>query len=61
LLEAAIERGLTVVELAAQIQAIGFYERAGFRAIGEVFMDAGLPHRKMVLDLLSCPRNGWRD
>ncbi len=53
LLKAAIERGLPKVELAAQTQAIGFYEREGFRAIGEVFMDAGIPHRKMVLDLLA--------
>ncbi len=61
LLQVAIERGLTMVELAAQTQAIGFYEREGFRVIGEVFMDAGIPHRKMVLDLRSRPRNRRRD
>ena len=26
--------------------AIGFYERAGFHAVGELFMDAGIPHSK---------------
>lgn len=61
LLQAAIERGLTMVELAAQTQAIGFYERAGFRVSGDIFMDAGIPHRRMVLDFRSRPRNGWRD
>ncbi|HXF92554.1 MAG TPA: GNAT family N-acetyltransferase [Nitrospiraceae bacterium] len=53
LLKVASERGLTKVELAAQTQAIGFYEREGFRAIGEVFLDAGIPHRRMVLDLFA--------
>lgn len=61
LLQAAIDRGLTMVELAAQTQAISFYERAGFRAIGEVFMDAGIPHRKMVLDLRSRSRTEKED
>jgi predicted GNAT family N-acyltransferase len=39
------------VTLSAQIHARGFYERAGFHVVGEPFMDAGIPHRKMVKDL----------
>jgi predicted GNAT family N-acyltransferase len=61
LLEVASERGLTTVELGAQIQAIGFYEREGFRVSGDIFMDAGIPHRKMALDLRSRARNERRD
>ncbi|MBB3229354.1 GNAT family N-acetyltransferase [Halomonas stenophila] len=52
LMEAAIEaarrRGFAAVELAAQTHALAFYERLGFRAEGEVFLEAGIPHRNMV-------------
>ena len=37
------------VLLDAQVAAIGFYERLGFTAEGEVFMDANIPHRRMWL------------
>lgn len=37
--------------LGAQIHALGFYERLGFRAEGADYIDAGIPHRDMVLDL----------
>lgn len=55
-LVAAIEdraagRGLAVVVLSAQTHAIGFYERLGYAAYGEVFDDAGLPHRWMSRDV----------
>jgi predicted GNAT family N-acyltransferase len=43
----AAERGLRVVALSAQTHALGFYERLGYAAHGEVFDDAGLPHRWM--------------
>jgi predicted GNAT family N-acyltransferase len=45
--------GWPVVTLAAQVSAIGFYERAGFTAHGDAFDDAGLPHRAMALALPS--------
>jgi len=51
LLDVAVKQGLTCVTLSAQTHAIGFYERAGFHAVGEPFMDAGIPHRKMVKEL----------
>jgi predicted GNAT family N-acyltransferase len=37
------------VVLDAQCHAIPFYERLGFRAVGEEFLDAGIPHRRMEL------------
>ncbi|MEW1903899.1 GNAT family N-acetyltransferase [Streptomyces sp. NPDC086147] len=45
--EAARERGLTAVDLHAQIHALGFYERLGYEAYGPEFPDAGIPHRAM--------------
>ena len=40
-------RGLTMAELGAQVHALGFYERLGYEAHGDVFDDAGIPHRHM--------------
>ena len=36
----------------AQTHALGFYERAGFHVVGEPFLDTGIPHRKMVKELM---------
>ncbi|MET9952626.1 GNAT family N-acetyltransferase [Streptomyces sp. NPDC006339] len=45
--DAARERGLAAVDLHAQTQALGFYERLGYEAYGPEFPDAGMPHRAM--------------
>lgn len=50
-IEAARQSGHTEVELAAQTHALAFYERLGFSAWGEEFLDAGIPHRNMTLRL----------
>jgi predicted GNAT family N-acyltransferase len=47
LLLIAQQRTLSKVFLHAQTTAIGFYERHGFRVLGEEFMDAGIPHHYM--------------
>ncbi len=47
LMELAREQGLPRVELHAQTQALAFYETLGFRAEGEEFLEAGIPHRLM--------------
>lgn len=39
------------VDVDAQTQAVAFYHTFGYRENGEAFMDAGLPHIKMVLPL----------
>jgi predicted GNAT family N-acyltransferase len=44
-------RGMRAAELNAQLQALGFYERLGYRAHGPVFLDAGIEHRAMELAL----------
>lgn len=51
LLAEARARGLLSVDVDAQTQAVPFYRRLGFVEQGEVFMDAGLPHIRMVLEL----------
>ncbi|MFJ3660506.1 GNAT family N-acetyltransferase [Streptomyces sp. NPDC090119] len=45
--DAARELGLTAVDLHAQTQALGFYERLGYTAYGPEFLDAGIAHRAM--------------
>ncbi|WGV15602.1 GNAT family N-acetyltransferase [Fuscovulum ytuae] len=44
-------QGMTTAKLGSQTHAIGFYERLGFTATGPEYMDAGIPHRDMVLTL----------
>lgn len=48
LTEVARREGLESVDLDAQVHAIGFYEKHGFRPRGDVYLDAGIPHRNMV-------------
>jgi ElaA protein len=51
--------GISRAKLGAQVHALGFYERLGFAAVGPVYMDAGIEHRNMVLELP--PAAGGRD
>lgn len=51
LLDEAKKRGITQLVLHAQTHAVGFYEKFGFRAVSEEFMEAGIPHVKMALHL----------
>jgi len=50
-IEAAQQAHLTQVKLAAQIQALGFYHRFGFKEYGEKFDDGGIAHLWMSLQL----------
>ena len=51
MIEQARRAGHTEVLLHAQTSVIGFYNRHGFVAEGETFMDAGIEHRTMRLSL----------
>ncbi len=53
LLEYARAHDYPQVDVDAQTYAIPFYQGLEFVQQGEVFMDAGLPHIKMKLSLLS--------
>lgn len=43
----AAGKGQECCYLESQSDKVGFYERLGFIAYGDEFMDAGIPHRKM--------------
>jgi predicted GNAT family N-acyltransferase len=47
-LKLARTSGVDHIYLHAQVSVIGFYENFGFRPQGRVFMEAGIPHRKMI-------------
>ena len=49
LVAASRQRGDREVMLYAQASAIGFYDRAGFKARGERFVEAAIEHQEMVL------------
>ena len=51
LLDLARKDGLQAIALNAQTHAIGFYARHGFTVFGDEFLDAGIPHRKMRIQL----------
>ena len=51
LIERAETRGLRHLRMHAQTYAIPFYARSGFRPEGNEFMECGIPHQTMVLDL----------
>ena len=51
LIEVARQRGFQRLGLNAQLSAAGFYERLGYRARGETFMEAGIPHVAMERNL----------
>ena len=47
----AKRKGLSKAKLGAQVEAVGFYEDLGFSPEGEEFLDAGMPHLMMSMDL----------
>ena len=51
LLTTAAELGLEEAFLLSQSRAVGFYEKHGFKAMGEEFEEAGILHREMRLRL----------
>jgi len=51
LLDLARQDGLHAIRLNAQTHALGFYARHGFSVIGDEFMEASIPHRRMMLRL----------
>jgi len=51
ILEEMNNRGLQKAMLHAQTTVISFYERLGFQVSGKEFIEAGIPHIKMILRL----------
>jgi ElaA protein len=55
LIRAAVARlqqvdGVKKAKLGAQTHALGFYAGLGFTAVGDLYLDAGIEHRDMVLE-----------
>ena len=51
LLKEMLNRGMSRATLNAQVTAIGFYQKFGFQIVGNEFIDADIPHVKMLLQL----------
>lgn len=51
LLGLARESGMNDIEISAQVHALEFYRKAGFRMHGDVYEEAGIPHCTMHLRL----------
>ena len=51
LIDIAQQQDLHLLQLNAQLDAIPFYEKAGFSVCSDVFLDAGIEHKAMRLKL----------
>lgn len=49
--EEARRRGLRGIKIHAQVHAMPFYEKAGYRVVSEPFDEAGIPHVEAIKDL----------
>lgn len=47
----AEQMGVTKLYLHAQLPAMGFYEKLGFKKVGGTFLEEGAPHQEMMLEL----------
>lgn len=45
------KQGLANVSISAQTHAIPFYAKSGFKVCSDIYDDAGIPHRDMLLTL----------
>lgn len=55
LLDLAQKEGHETVKLNAQIHALAFYKKHGFKVFGSEFMEAGIPHRAMKIRIAPLP------
>lgn len=51
LLQQATSQNMVKIELHAQLSAIPFYEQFGFIAQGDIYDEAGIAHRDMILNI----------
>lgn len=58
LMEYAQREGRTEALLDSQLTAMPLYEKLGFKAVGEVFLDADILHRRMVRKLSEASPQG---
>lgn len=51
MIEKAIVLGAQQIQIGAQVQAIGFYEKLGLKVYGDEYMDGHVPHKKMQMNV----------
>ena len=44
-------RGFAVIEMDAKYEVCGFYEKCGYKVVSDVFIEANIPHIKMMKEL----------
>lgn len=52
LMSLAHKNGMQSVELSAQKHAVEFYQKAGFHIVSGEYLDAGIPHFTMKIDVV---------
>lgn len=57
LIQFAQEKDFTGLFLHSQVNAIPFYEKMGFKADGDIYDEAGIPHRNMMLVFPKSPNH----
>ncbi len=48
--------GTTCFVLNARVPAVGFYEKLGYRPVGGIFIEVGIPHQRMEKAVLNSPK-----
>lgn len=48
LLAVATRQGLEIVSVQCELEGVSYYQQQGFRPVGAVYMDAGIPRQKMT-------------
>ncbi len=56
LIDKAFTMGAKEIFVDAQLHAVDFYKKIGFRPVGDVFEEAGIMHQKMVVEPHTCSR-----
>lgn len=51
LLDQARGRGLSQVSVQCELEGVAYYQQQGFRPVGAVYMDAGIPRQRMACDI----------
>ncbi|WP_419419533.1 GNAT family N-acetyltransferase [Legionella sp. D16C41] len=45
------DKKINAIKLGAQCHALIFYEKLGFKVCSDLYLDAGIPHKDMILEL----------
>lgn len=57
LIEIAQQHGLQDVQVHCELEGVEYYQQQGFRPVGAVFMDAGIPRQSMVSSIANFSLN----